>query len=69
MRQDYFVSGYAPSWLIANLPVYLTEFLKRRNRPRTRKNSQKCAFVAHRAGAFTIFALTMIAAYMKYTIC
>lgn len=49
-------------------PVYLTGFLKCRNRPETRKIAQKCARGRHTDLAFTVFELTTIAAYRKSTI-
>jgi hypothetical protein len=55
-------------WLIANIRVYLTGSLKSRNRPKTRKYSQKCARITHELRAFTLFALNMIEGYANYTI-
>ncbi len=43
LRQLAGAAGCAGLWLISNLPVYLTGFLKCRNRPETGKNSRKCA--------------------------
>jgi hypothetical protein len=47
------------SWLICELLLYLTGFLKRRNRPETAKILQKVARSEHGCRAFTIRALTM----------
>jgi hypothetical protein len=54
-------------WLISNIPVYLTGFLSSINRPEMRKNSQECGSKNYGRGAFTLFELTMMAAYAKYT--
>jgi hypothetical protein len=48
--------------LTQNIRLYLTDFLKRRNRAKTGKISQKCACETHARGAFTISALTIIGA-------
>jgi hypothetical protein len=46
-------------WLISNLPIYLKGFLKRRNRPKTGKDSQKAARKKHDARPFTMLAFTI----------
>jgi hypothetical protein len=55
-------------WLISNLQLYLKGFLKRRIRPKARKNSQKCTCGTHEAGAFTMPLLTMLCAYAGFTV-
>jgi hypothetical protein len=52
-------------WLISNLLLYLTDFLKRRIRAKTGKISQKYASGTHRLIAFTMFVLTIMSAYGK----
>jgi hypothetical protein len=54
-------------WLISNIHVYLAGFLSSINRPEMRKNSQECGGKNYGRGAFTLFELTMMAAYAKYT--
>jgi hypothetical protein len=49
----------AVSWLILKLRVYLTGFLKHRNRPETAKKPRKTARLEHQVQAFTTLALTM----------
>jgi hypothetical protein len=50
---------WAGLWLISNLLIYLTGFLKCRNRPKAGKNSQKEARRKYEAGTFTTPPLTM----------
>ena len=57
------------SRLIPQMQIYLTGFLKRGNRPETRKKSQKSARKTHHDSAFTIRALSMVATYTEGTLC
>jgi hypothetical protein len=56
------------SWLIANIELYLTGFLKRVNRPKTEKKTQKVAREKHGTRAFTKPSFTMTGAYVELTI-
>jgi hypothetical protein len=50
-------------WLISNPRIYLTGFLKRGNRPKTGKDSQKVARKKHGARPFTMLAFTILGVY------
>jgi hypothetical protein len=60
-------SWQALFWLSSNVQLYLTGFLKSINRHKTSNYSQKSARFERAMQAFTMFAFTIIAAYMKYT--
>jgi hypothetical protein len=58
----------ARTWLMANIPTYLTGFLKVSFVHETSKKLQESTREEHESGAFTMSALTMAGAYVKLTI-
>jgi hypothetical protein len=59
-------AGWADLWLISNLPVYLKGFQECRNRPKSKRKTQKVARRKYEAGPFTKPPLTMPRGLMAF---